>query len=196
MARPGMHASLGVAVMALAGCLAPPEVPIRTAEVEEVDDGGADASRDAGAPDLAPDLAASKDLAPDKALSPDAAAKRDVMPEAPRLPTFTNVARLFGICIGCHDFGSFDLRNDGHLYERLIDVKARSAACTTWTLVVPGQPDESLIYAKVAEGTDLRGCGGRMPSKCADNDPLKFPCMTTANIKLIRDWIQAGAPKN
>lgn len=52
--------------------------------------------------------------------------------------------------------------------------------------VVPGQPEQSLLYLKITGNTP---CGVRMPPPDEDYSPLD-----PAQIEQIRRWIEAGAP--
>jgi outer membrane protein assembly factor BamB len=58
--------------------------------------------------------------------------------------------------------------------------------CAGMKFIVPGQPDMSLLYRKVAD--DMPPCGARMPLSLA---PLKPEELTQ-----IRTWIEMGAPNN
>ena len=58
--------------------------------------------------------------------------------------------------------------------------------CAGMKLVVPGQPDQSLLYRKVAD--DMPPCGARMPLGLAPLDP--------ETLTQIRTWIEMGAPNN
>jgi hypothetical protein len=51
--------------------------------------------------------------------------------------------------------------------------------------VVPGMPEMSVIVQKVDSTLAAMRCGGAMPQ---GRDPL-----TATEIKLLRDWIAAGA---
>lgn len=59
-------------------------------------------------------------------------------------------------------------------------------ACAGMKFVVPGQPDMSLLYRKVADA--MPPCGARMPLSLA---PLK-----PEELMQIRTWIEMGAPNN
>jgi hypothetical protein len=59
-------------------------------------------------------------------------------------------------------------------------------ACAGMKFVVPGKPNESLLYRKVADA--MPACGTRMPLSLA---PLK-----PEELKQIEDWILMGAPNN
>jgi hypothetical protein len=59
-------------------------------------------------------------------------------------------------------------------------------ACAGMKLIVPGQPDMSLLYRKVAD--TMPPCGSRMPLSLA---PLK-----PEELMQMRTWIEMGAPNN
>ena len=59
-------------------------------------------------------------------------------------------------------------------------------ACAGMKFVVPGQPDQSLLYRKVVD--EMPPCGARMPLSLA---PLKPEELTQ-----IRTWIELGAPND
>ena len=94
---------------------------------------------------------------------------------------------------GCHEAGGtaayLDL-SEGNAYASIVDVA--SPTVTSLTLVVPGDPDSSYLYAKVA-GTHLElegGVGQQMPLNpdLSPADPL-----LQAEQDLIADWIADGA---
>jgi hypothetical protein len=58
--------------------------------------------------------------------------------------------------------------------------------CAGMKFIVPGQPDQSLLYRKVAD--TMPPCGARMPLSL---EPLKPEELTQ-----IRTWIEMGAPNN
>jgi hypothetical protein len=96
----------------------------------------------------------------------------------------------------CHDGAAgstkTDLRNNSGLRGRIVSVtdSKLGPTCNGKTIIVPGQPTMSLLYQKVS-GTGIpSGCGDKMPDEC----PSKRPCLTTAQVETIRDWIAAGAP--
>jgi glucose/arabinose dehydrogenase len=89
-------------------------------------------------------------------------------------------------CAPCHTAvvsGGLDLKNANTAYAALIGKKAATEACEGRDRVVPGKPEQSLLYQKVAK-VDL--CGPAMP--------MTMP-LSDDQIALIRDWIAAGAPR-
>ncbi len=174
------------------------------------DGGGGAALVDAGSQSVPPDAAATnRDTG--TSLTPDAlgtrldtmTAERDSAPPdtAPAVSAeFTMLADMLTSCVGCHsgeEANHINLRSDDAggflpgLYQRLVNAKppATSALmCRTQTLVVPKMPTSSLLYNKIM-GTNLGGCGNRMPASCVNGGN----CWTAAKTKILFDWITAGA---
>jgi hypothetical protein len=106
-------------------------------------------------------------------------------------PTFSAdiVPILRSRCAICHltgvEAGNMSLVPDA-AYASLVSVKSPT---TGLVRVEPGNPESSYLIMKL-EGTHLSkgGSGARMPFGA---EPL-----SAADVKLIRDWIAAGAPKN
>ncbi len=84
-------------------------------------------------------------------------------------------------CTACHSSGgsSPDLATDP--YGALVD--QASAYYAGRTLVIPGDPDNSFLLAKIA-GTQAADEGTRMPPSGSVSD---------AEVQAVRDWIAAGA---
>ena len=108
--------------------------------------------------------------------------------------TFTEVYAqiLQPVCSSCHRPGGEGLFQDfssqSAAYGALVGVKASGPSCGTSgdTRVVPGNASESLLFQKVSEATPP--CGSPMP--------LGGPPLSSAQVTLIQDWINAGAPNN
>ncbi len=107
--------------------------------------------------------------------------------------TFADVTALFAAnCVACHDGSAHtDLRSSG-LYARIVNQNA-TKSCTTQKLIVPNSPSTSLISNKI-KGTNLGGCGARMPYQCSTTSSNPRACLTTAQIATVDNWINAGAP--
>jgi hypothetical protein len=90
---------------------------------------------------------------------------------APGLPTPT----LIGIPL---------LLTPGAAFASLVN--QRSVQRPDLTLVVPGDPDSSLLWQKV--GSDTPPVGDRMP--------LTGPVLSAGQLALIRTWIEQGAQDN
>ena len=72
-------------------------------------------------------------------------------------------------------------------YDELVDVPAKGEECgkkTTKLRVKPGDPDASLLLEKLGAPS----CGERMP--------VGLPKLSSADVELVRKWIEDGAPKN
>jgi hypothetical protein len=93
-------------------------------------------------------------------------------------------------CNFCHSMNASNVSN-GKLsmgmdkdaaYAALVGKSSVSAMCEGAELVVPGQPEMSLLYQKVS-GTPP--CGSRMP--------LGAGALPDNQVEMIRSWIAAGA---
>lgn len=93
-------------------------------------------------------------------------------------------------CDACHSMPANDIAN-GNLemgktqmsaYTALVGQSSRSSRCMGKTLVMPGQPEMSLLYQKVSAAPP---CGSRMP--------LGGTAFSEAQLEMIRSWIAAGA---
>jgi hypothetical protein len=94
-------------------------------------------------------------------------------------------------CDACHSMPANDIAN-GNLemgttqmsaYMALVGQTSKSSRCMSKTLVVPGQPEMSLLYQKLSSATPP--CGSRMP--------LGGTAFSDAQLEMIRSWIAAGA---
>jgi hypothetical protein len=92
-------------------------------------------------------------------------------------------------CNFCHGLPPND-KSNGNLsmgsdkasaYAALTGKTSTSTTCPNKAFIVPGQPDQSLFYAKLTSPQ----CGGRMP---LGGDPL-----TSAQLDMVKSWIEAGA---
>lgn len=93
-------------------------------------------------------------------------------------------------CDACHSMPANDIAN-GNLemgktpasaYMALVGQTSKSSRCMSKTLVVPGQPEMSLLYQKLSAAPP---CGSRMP--------LGGTGFSDAQLEMIRSWIAAGA---
>ncbi len=89
---------------------------------------------------------------------------------------------------GCHrrSPGRLDMHQESLAYANLVEAMSDNrpdAGCADMVRVVPGDPEASLLYRKVAE-IDL--CGKRMPPRDA---------LPADEIEIIRAWIEAGAER-
>lgn len=121
--------------------------------------------------------------------------------------TFAAVQSIFARCTGCHSTqlhapsGGLDMVVNG-VRSALVNVAA--GFCADRKYVAPGQPDQSYVINAVtgqfppvsATCTNNAVDGGtpmsRMPLNCSA-DGGSNPCLTAAEIQLLRDWIAGGA---
>ena len=82
-------------------------------------------------------------------------------------------------CKNCHDYFGASSVND--MYETLL-----ASEVDGMSLLVPGDANESLLYVKLA--------GGEQPF--GETMPLYYGPIADADLGLIEQWIQAGAPDN
>jgi hypothetical protein len=92
-------------------------------------------------------------------------------------------------CVGCHGGSGGLTLAPGQSYNNLVKVNAQ-AGCTTKKRVLPGNPDESVLYIRISATTTSTECGpnSRMPQG--------GPRLPQATIDLVRDWIAQGANNN
>jgi hypothetical protein len=110
---------------------------------------------------------------------------------APASATFTEVyaAILQPTCSECHrpgGIGSFqDFSSQPVAYTALVGMKASGPSCGSSgeTRVVAGNASQSLLFQKVSEANPP--CGAQMP--------LGGPSLSSAQVTLVEDWINAGA---
>ncbi len=102
------------------------------------------------------------------------------------------VNNVFANCVFCHP-GTADKEFDFYyvgLYDRLLSPEPDThiaATCAFKRLIVPGKPEESLVYLKLL-ATPPPNCGVRMPKG--------KPAVTAGELKTLKDWITAGAPSS
>jgi len=107
----------------------------------------------------------------------------------PRVDFARDVAPTFQNCltVACHEGptanGMVDLA-PGRAYSELMGRGAHAGACAGQPLVVPGDPDASVLWKRIT-GSE---CGGRMP--------FGSPLLPGVQLDAIRTWIAEGAPEN
>lgn len=118
-------------------------------------------------------------------------------------PTFAAVKTLIGMSCGtgqCHDKASkqLDFQGTTDLYSLLTKPIALPIAhCTGSTLAVPNDAN-SLLYRVTQPNAMCLENGAmkviaRMPDNCkTTGTPM---CLSAAQVKVITDWLSAGAPK-
>jgi hypothetical protein len=114
--------------------------------------------------------------------------------------TFTQIySEIFPLgtraqCNYCHDRPANEISNGmlnmGHTqadaYAAIVGTSSMSAKCGgTYTVVVPGDSSTSLLFVKLEAAPP---CGDRMPQGAS---PL-----TSAQLEMVRSWIDAGAMNN
>jgi hypothetical protein len=121
-------------------------------------------------------------------------------PTAPTAPTepasFGEVYATFfpantnARCNYCHGLQATDTSNGKlHMgedkataYAALVGKTSSSSHCGSRALVVPGDPEASLLYQKLSE-----------PSPCGSRMPLGGALLSAAQREMVRSWIAAGA---
>lgn len=167
---------------------------------DAVDAAAPEAPADRAAPEQPAD--ATPDATTDDAAPTDATAPQDGDRE---LSFATHIMPIFQqrycSAAGCHsgeekDLGA-GLRLGGpasDVYNNLINVKSQwvnpqtKQKDSTWIRVVPGKPEESLLYEKVAKNPPAQGKA--MP---ATGGTIPPPPLTQAQLQTVYDWIAQGA---
>ncbi len=92
-------------------------------------------------------------------------------------------------CVNCHGGSGGLFLTQGQSYSNLVNVNAQ-AACTNKKRVLPGNPDESVLYIRTSSNSADTQCGqnSRMPQGS--------PRLPQETIDLIKNWIQQGAKNN
>ncbi|HEX2873787.1 MAG TPA: hypothetical protein VHP33_21170 [Polyangiaceae bacterium] len=93
---------------------------------------------------------------------------------------------LVGNCVHCHNgsngaASSFDLRPDVAL-DNVVNRPTESSATADGLRVVPGKPDESILYLGVKGGTEL---------EVKDMPPVGVALRDASAVQLLADWILA-----
>jgi mono/diheme cytochrome c family protein len=112
-------------------------------------------------------------------------------PSGPSFATQIQAQILTPSCAGCHTddgrnpAGGLNLKAASNSYSQLVNVASTGKPGAI--RVIPGNPSGSYLVQKLEGAADIVGL--RMPR----NGP---PFLTDAQIALIRQWIQNGAPNN
>lgn len=98
------------------------------------------------------------------------------------LPIFTNPAVNPNACTNCHG-GTNNLFLDSH-------AGVMSGTSFNGPVIIPGDPDNSILYRKV-------NCWGQT-GYCLNDEPMPFggPPLSAEQIQIIHDWINQGALDN
>jgi hypothetical protein len=106
-------------------------------------------------------------------------------------------------CVACHDAvlptpPSANPMNleAGAAYANVVNVAAvQTGASTLLDRIEPGNPEASYLIHKIQgthTATTVSGSGARMPLNC----PTDRPCLSAAEIQMIRQWVLEGAVNN
>jgi hypothetical protein len=91
-----------------------------------------------------------------------------------------------GYCHGA-DANGLTMTDAATAYANLVGVAATDAVCGLTQRVVPGEPDQSIMWMRVRPAA----LDGGMP--CAEKMPDGTDGLTEADAQIIYDWIAAGA---
>ena len=162
------------------------------------DTGGSTTAFDIGLSDAtvadtsaADDIAADTDTAADGATVDDSTTQgdTDAAADVAAGPTFhvvwTDVLVAQG-CSGTYCHGGV-WPNEDAAYAEIMKAKTGVLKCSAKTLVVPGQPEQSLLWLK-SDANAAHGCGVKMPVGSSKGLPAELS-------KLLKDWIAAGAKR-
>ncbi|MDB4988718.1 MAG: hypothetical protein JWN04_3896 [Myxococcaceae bacterium] len=119
-----------------------------------------------------------------------------VQSDAGHAATFTQIyAALFpeltnARCNFCHSMRASDTSNgklsvgttQAAAYVALVGPSSSSTECSGMPLVVPGDPEASLLLLKLIE-----------PPPCGSRMPLGGAALSEAQLEQVRSWIAAGA---
>lgn len=111
--------------------------------------------------------------------------------------TFDDVKGILSAqCATCHNGSNtrVDLRDNEGLYARLTSEMGSETKCASNTLVVPGDPDASVLVA-ITSSTKATPCSVRMPMKCSLTDTTARSCLDEDQLAAFSAWIAAGAPE-
>lgn len=93
-------------------------------------------------------------------------------------------------CNFCHSMPASQVSNgmfhtgkdQAETYASIMDRVSTSAACSGRSVIVPGDPEQSLLYLKISG-----------PPPCGNRMPLGGKALSAAQVQMIRSWIAAGA---
>jgi hypothetical protein len=97
-------------------------------------------------------------------------------------------------------YSALDMSSQVTAYWSLVDQPCAGASCSQMgTRVVPGRPENSLMYGKVSE--TMPSCGSQMPANPATlvatgSAVFSGTALTSAQQQLIYNWILEGAQNN
>jgi hypothetical protein len=109
-------------------------------------------------------------------------------------PSFTEVYETVIVGQGCtagycHGgmAGGLELTDEATSYANLVEVDATTAACGLMQRVVPGAPEQSILWMRVRPAAEDMGMG------CAPKMPQGSMGLADAEALLVKEWIAGGA---
>lgn len=110
------------------------------------------------------------------------------------VPSFTEVYETVLLGQGCtagycHGgmAGGLELTDEATSYASLVEVAATTAVCGLTDRVVPGAPEQSILWMRVRPAAEDMGMA------CAPKMPQGSMGLPDAEAKLVGDWIAGGA---
>ncbi|HVZ86112.1 MAG TPA: hypothetical protein VHG72_04040 [Polyangia bacterium] len=97
-------------------------------------------------------------------------------------------------------YGALDMSSQVYAYWSLVGQPCMGPSCSEMgTRVIPGQPDQSILYLKVTQ--TMPPCGSQMPADPAvltatGNSVFSGTALPDDQQQLIHDWILDGAQNN
>jgi len=93
-------------------------------------------------------------------------------------------------CAACHAVGNTNGMSSGSItdYHALVNVRASSMYLPGTFYVVPGDPDNSLIYKRIIDG--------EMPPAASEVGSYPLPRPTTSDESALLQWIRQCVPKD
>jgi hypothetical protein len=94
-------------------------------------------------------------------------------------------------CVSCHGSpdGALPMGDMETAYASLVNVKAVNPACGMPTRVVPGSPEQSVLFIRTAPPSD------EAPLACGTKMPMGSVGLSPKESNRIRQWILSGAPQ-
>lgn len=112
-------------------------------------------------------------------------------------PSFTDIYEQIILPNGCNagychggGAGGLLMTDEATSYANLVEVDATAPMCAVTVRVVPGAPDESVLWYRARPMTLD---GGMEP--CAPKMPEGSTGLSDADGQLLLDWIEGGAPE-
>lgn len=114
----------------------------------------------------------------------------------PAAVSFTDVFEQVILANGCNSgychgdgFGGLEMTDEATSYASLVEMQATAPLCGQSVLVVPGSPDESVLWYRVRPTSLDAG------DPCAESSKMPKSSMGVSDdqAKLVADWIAGGA---